>query len=138
VKGERPRRQKRYFTAEEVEYLYEGIARFGLGNWSQILRNFNFTHRTSVDLKDKWRNIIKRNPEEAEAKVREIQMRLNIVDTEDVTIESAVAVDALPVVSLYLKYCCLVAEGYSCHQMELCHTRQSIHFKTIHQRQNKH
>ena len=33
--------------------------RFQAGNWSKILEHFEFQDRSQVDLKDKWRNLIK-------------------------------------------------------------------------------
>lgn len=78
----RQRRQKRYFSNEEVEYLYEGVARFTAGSWSQILRSYNFNQRTAVDLKDKWRNMNKRNEHEIQAKLKEIRIRLGLPDPD--------------------------------------------------------
>lgn len=53
-----PRRVRMHWTAEEEAYLREGVERFGEGNWSKILREYQFhEHRTSVDLKDKYRNL---------------------------------------------------------------------------------
>ena len=38
----------------------EGVRLFGTGNWASILNAFDFGDRTSVDLKDKFRNLRKR------------------------------------------------------------------------------
>ena len=48
------------FTAKEVEYLEEGIEKFGVGNWKEIIKHYKFNpRRTNQDLKDKWRNLMK-------------------------------------------------------------------------------
>jgi len=46
---------------EEVECLHAGVEKYGIGRWKEILedRDFIFHHRTTVDLKDKYRNILK-------------------------------------------------------------------------------
>ena len=45
---------------EEVD-LYKGVQKYGVGNWAVIKKDptFHFTSRTSVNLKDKWRNLEK-------------------------------------------------------------------------------
>lgn len=57
------RRQKRYWTADEESALLQGVRRFGEGKWSAILSAYSgvFTGnaRTQVDLKDKYKNILK-------------------------------------------------------------------------------
>eukprot|EP01068_Selenidium_serpulae_P008246 Selendium_serpulae@DN4932_c0_g1_i1.p3 len=55
------RRTNTRFSLTESEWLKEGINRFGEGKWSKILKSYPFLKcRTTVDLKDKWRNIKKR------------------------------------------------------------------------------
>ena len=51
---------KKAFTEEEVNNLKEGVKQFGVGQWSVILKHYEFNNRTSVDLKDKWRNILRK------------------------------------------------------------------------------
>ncbi len=46
-------------TLEEAN-LRKGIHLFGEGNWRQILDHFMFDGRSNMDLKDKWRNIKKK------------------------------------------------------------------------------
>ena len=47
------------FTDAEVLNLVKGVERFGEGKWARILETYKFDDRTSVDLKDKWRNLQK-------------------------------------------------------------------------------
>ncbi|KAF7843535.1 telomere repeat-binding factor 4-like [Senna tora] len=53
--------QKLKWTAEEEEALLAGIAKHGPGKWKNILKDPEFapflTHRSNIDLKDKWRNL---------------------------------------------------------------------------------
>lgn len=40
--------------------LLDGVNRFGAGSWKKILLSYNFhIKRTAVDLKDKYRNILR-------------------------------------------------------------------------------
>ena len=51
-------RARHRWSDEEVACLRAGVARYGQGAWAKILHcaDFDFLpHRTSVDLKDKWR-----------------------------------------------------------------------------------
>lgn len=46
---------------EEVEYLKKGVETYGVGHWRTILERYPFhSRRTNVDLKDKWRNLQKK------------------------------------------------------------------------------
>ncbi|GMY34631.1 telomere repeat-binding factor 4 isoform X1 [Fagus crenata] len=53
--------QKQKWTAEEEEALLGGVAKHGPGKWKNILKDPDFapflTHRSNIDLKDKWRNL---------------------------------------------------------------------------------
>eukprot|EP00941_MAST-03F_sp_MAST-3F-sp1_P004346 g4346.t1 len=52
------------FSEKEEKYLREGIEKYG-NKWAIILKKFPFnSRRTNVDLKDKWRNILKFSKEE--------------------------------------------------------------------------
>ncbi|XP_020277399.1 uncharacterized protein LOC109851591 isoform X2 [Asparagus officinalis] len=55
------RKHHRAWTLSEVLRLVEGVARYGAGRWSVIrqVAFASYSYRTSVDLKDKWRNLIK-------------------------------------------------------------------------------
>lgn len=52
--------KKRWNSVEE-DTLRNGVYKFGEGNWKQILMAYGdvFEGRTNVDLKDKWRNMIR-------------------------------------------------------------------------------
>jgi len=57
----RTSRIRRKWTEEEEERLLMGIAKYKIGNWKLIKEEFHFPDRTSSDLKDKWRNLHKKN-----------------------------------------------------------------------------
>ncbi|CAN6461520.1 unnamed protein product [Victoria cruziana] len=61
AKGSIRRKHHRSWTLQEVMKLVEGVSRHGVGRWSDIKRlEFSASaYRTSVDLKDKWRNLLK-------------------------------------------------------------------------------
>ncbi|KAI4329100.1 hypothetical protein L6164_021400 [Bauhinia variegata] len=60
-KGGMRRKHHRAWTLVEVMKLVEGVSRCGAGRWSEIKRLAfaSYSYRTSVDLKDKWRNLLK-------------------------------------------------------------------------------
>ncbi|KAL1565764.1 hypothetical protein AAHA92_01449 [Salvia divinorum] len=55
------RRKARKWSLDEEQALRNGVERFGKGCWKRILDEYKneFDGRTDVDLKDKWRNMIK-------------------------------------------------------------------------------
>ncbi|KAG9457695.1 hypothetical protein H6P81_002203 [Aristolochia fimbriata] len=55
------RKHHRAWTLSEVVKLVEGVSRYGAGRWSEIKRLAfaSYSYRTSVDLKDKWRNLLR-------------------------------------------------------------------------------
>ncbi|XP_057733545.1 uncharacterized protein LOC130948717 isoform X2 [Arachis stenosperma] len=61
AKGGMRRKHHRAWTLVEVMKLVDGVSRCGAGRWSEIKRLSFSSHsyRTSVDLKDKWRNLLK-------------------------------------------------------------------------------
>ncbi|GAB4855878.1 hypothetical protein Ancab_024517 [Ancistrocladus abbreviatus] len=60
VKFSARRKRKRWSPLEE-DTLRQGVKKFGVGNWTLILKSYReiFEGRTDVDLKDKWRNLIR-------------------------------------------------------------------------------
>jgi len=57
-----PNKRDNYLRFEhwEEENLLRGVEIFGVGKWTSILRNFNFQKkRSAIDLKDKYRNILR-------------------------------------------------------------------------------
>ena len=60
----RGRRPNRKWSGHEVRWLVAGIREFGAGNWASILSRYPFEGRTGVDLKDKFRNLLKYGTEE--------------------------------------------------------------------------
>ncbi|KAM7480602.1 hypothetical protein LguiA_028815 [Lonicera macranthoides] len=61
AKGGMRRKHHRPWTLSEVLKLVEGVGRYGAGRWSEIKRIAfaSYSYRTSVDLKDKWRNLLR-------------------------------------------------------------------------------
>ncbi|KAJ4906978.1 TRF-like 8 [Raphanus sativus] len=59
-RGDR-RKHQRMWTIDEVVKLLDGISHFGLGKWTDIKNSFfhSASHRTPVDIRDKWRNLLK-------------------------------------------------------------------------------
>ncbi|KMZ56133.1 hypothetical protein ZOSMA_99G00640 [Zostera marina] len=55
------RKHHRQWTLTEVMKLIEGVSQHGVGRWTEIKRHFfsSSNYRTSVDLKDKWRNLLR-------------------------------------------------------------------------------
>jgi hypothetical protein len=51
--------ERRRWTESEESLLIDGVKRFGRGKWKKILEHYNFNNRTEVNLKDKWRNMVK-------------------------------------------------------------------------------
>ncbi|XP_035267990.1 telomeric repeat-binding factor 1 isoform X2 [Anguilla anguilla] len=59
TENEGSRRKKVKWTYEEDRNLKAGVSRHGEGSWSKILLEFDFSDRTGVMLKDRWRTLKK-------------------------------------------------------------------------------
>ena len=54
-------RETQAWTPAELEALRKGVGVFGAGAWMQIKRHTRtLQHRSTVSLKDKWRNELKK------------------------------------------------------------------------------
>ncbi|XP_072987809.1 uncharacterized protein [Typha latifolia] len=55
------RKHHRLWTISEVIKLVDGVSQYGVGRWTEIKRLLfsASAYRTSVDLKDKWRNLLR-------------------------------------------------------------------------------
>jgi len=75
---------RKKYSEEEVDRLLDGIMKFGLGHWADILVENRdiFKDRTSVDLKDKWRNIKKVCDKKGMAISEFIRIRRGLTDEE--------------------------------------------------------
>ncbi|KAF5196841.1 Telomeric repeat-binding factor [Thalictrum thalictroides] len=53
------RRKRKKWSSLEEETLIDAVKEYGRGNWKRILDNYSeiFEERTTIDLKDKWRNM---------------------------------------------------------------------------------
>ncbi|KAF5204201.1 Telomere repeat-binding protein [Thalictrum thalictroides] len=59
--GEHRRKLHKMWTLSEVMLLVDGVSQYGVGRWTEIKRLLfsASAHRSSVDLKDKWRNLLR-------------------------------------------------------------------------------
>ncbi|XP_057955488.1 uncharacterized protein LOC131149236 isoform X2 [Malania oleifera] len=73
-KDGRRRKHHRLWTLSEVMKLIEGVSQYGVGRWTEIKRLLfsSSAHRTSVDLKDKWRNLLRASCTKLQSK-REVE-----------------------------------------------------------------
>ncbi|KAJ9181562.1 hypothetical protein P3X46_009681 [Hevea brasiliensis] len=55
------RKHQRMWTLSEVMKLIDGIAQYGTGRWTDIKKLLfsSYAYRTPVDLRDKWRNLLR-------------------------------------------------------------------------------
>ncbi|XP_047317183.1 uncharacterized protein LOC124920681 isoform X2 [Impatiens glandulifera] len=74
--GKCRRKHHIYWSHSEVLKLVEGVSRCGVGRWSEIKKQLfqSSANRTSVDLKDKWRNLLRASCPTLQSK-REVQSR---------------------------------------------------------------
>ncbi|GMH09811.1 hypothetical protein Nepgr_011652 [Nepenthes gracilis] len=60
-RGSDRRKQNMVWTLSEVMKLVDGISQFGVGKWTAIRKTFfsSSSYRTSLDIRDKWRNLLR-------------------------------------------------------------------------------
>ncbi|XP_062200296.1 uncharacterized protein LOC133902981 [Phragmites australis] len=59
-RGYTTRKNNSRWTQKEVESLVNGVSEYGVGRWTEVKRTyFSPSVRTAVNLKDKWRNLLK-------------------------------------------------------------------------------
>ncbi|XP_056310991.1 telomeric repeat binding factor a [Danio aesculapii] len=51
--------RKKMWSVQESEWLKQGVLRYGAGHWERIRSSFPFSGRTAVNLKDRWRTMVK-------------------------------------------------------------------------------
>ncbi|KAK3518168.1 hypothetical protein QTP70_033262 [Hemibagrus guttatus] len=51
--------KKKKWTDEESDWVKQGVARYGEGRWERIRSAFPFKGRTAVNIKDRWRTMLK-------------------------------------------------------------------------------
>ncbi|XP_058004203.1 uncharacterized protein LOC110661892 isoform X3 [Hevea brasiliensis] len=73
TRRKRARKRKQHhrrWTPSEVMKLIEGVSKCGVGKWTHIKKLLfsSSSHRTSVNLKDKWRNLLKASNNEMQKK----------------------------------------------------------------------
>ncbi|XP_075432603.1 telomeric repeat-binding factor 2 isoform X2 [Ascaphus truei] len=51
--------KKQKWSDEETEWIRRGVKKFGKGSWAKILKGYDFSNRTSVMIKDRWRTMEK-------------------------------------------------------------------------------
>ncbi|XP_010262885.1 PREDICTED: uncharacterized protein LOC104601289 [Nelumbo nucifera] len=68
------RKHHRLWTLSEVIKLIDGVSQYGVGRWTEIKRLLfsSSAYRTSVDLKDKWRNLLRASCAQMQSK-REVE-----------------------------------------------------------------
>ncbi|XP_068340880.1 uncharacterized protein [Pyrus communis] len=72
------RKHQRMWTPSEVTTLVDGISQYGVGRWTDIKRLLfaSSPYRTPLDLRDKWRNILRRScGKELKNEVEQKEMR---------------------------------------------------------------
>nr|7C4P_B Chain B, Terfa protein [Danio rerio]7C4Q_B Chain B, Terfa protein [Danio rerio] len=50
---------RKMWSVQESEWLKQGVVRYGVGHWERIRSAFPFAGRTAVNLKDRWRTMVK-------------------------------------------------------------------------------
>ncbi|CAN8069977.1 unnamed protein product [Agarophyton chilense] len=72
------------FSALEEAHLLEGVRKYGAGKWKKILTCYEFHwKRTAVDLKDKYRNIIRAQEREKRKRLERMGVSKQEAGTND-------------------------------------------------------
>jgi hypothetical protein len=66
-------RKHRPWAEYEVDSLFQGIVQFGVGRWVEISKHFPFNHRSTCDVKDKWRSLYANKPQVCLQRIRELR-----------------------------------------------------------------
>lgn len=79
-KGKGWRKRHTLWSLPEVLKLVEGVSEYGVGKWTEIKKLLfpSYAHRTSVDLKDKWRNLLRASNKGLHGKKRGDPIRKNV------------------------------------------------------------
>ncbi|XP_075093394.1 uncharacterized protein LOC107805264 [Nicotiana tabacum] len=61
TRGANQNRKHNYWSTPEVLKLVEGVSQYGVGRWTDIKRLYfqSSAHHSPLDLKDKWRNLLR-------------------------------------------------------------------------------
>lgn len=70
------RKHQRLWTLSEVMKLVDGVSHYGVGRWTDIKRLLfsSSAYRTPVDLRDKWRNLLRASCAQLQSK-REVEQK---------------------------------------------------------------
>ncbi|GAB4833631.1 hypothetical protein Ancab_031878 [Ancistrocladus abbreviatus] len=73
------RKHNKLWSLSEVVKLVDGISQFGVGKWTAIRRAFfsSSSYRTSLDIRDKWRNLLRSSCSQLKSKREDEQTRKN-------------------------------------------------------------
>eukprot|EP00262_Sarcandra_glabra_P014483 TRINITY_DN4249_c0_g1_i1.p1 TRINITY_DN4249_c0_g1~~TRINITY_DN4249_c0_g1_i1.p1 ORF type:complete len:167 (+),score=27.63 TRINITY_DN4249_c0_g1_i1:35-502(+) len=79
-KGRIRRKHHRLWALSEVMKLIDGVSSYGVGRWTDIKRLFfsSSIYRTSVDLKDKWRNLLRASGMQYQSKIKVERRRKHV------------------------------------------------------------
>ncbi|KAK3157675.1 hypothetical protein QOZ80_2AG0126020 [Eleusine coracana subsp. coracana] len=78
-----PRKNNSRWTQKEVELLVKGISEYGIGRWTEMKgKYFKHSIRTSVNLKDKWRNLLKAYDDKFTSKTKKKVQKTTLLHLE--------------------------------------------------------
>ena len=77
-------KKRHFWTEQEVTWLLQGVDKHGVGKWAKILDDYPFSEtRTSVHLKDKYRNLIILQHKQAEQHAKRSGITVEQQEAED-------------------------------------------------------